>query len=361
MAKIYGTQKDANIKGPKDGERDELSQRALFVSVAPQKGLVAVLCVAFGVFSVLCAGIGGATWPVVVAVVCWRAVHWGACACLLQSESKDGDNRWMRLFAERLSRAQAYSCWQHVYLVSYMMNHALFFVLGLRVNVEVGGSWPKCCAHILGGALLIALASVAMLSMWKELGLFGFYYGDFFANEQKSGTAEGGVFRYVSHPEVRLGYLAYYGLAFMKQSWGLFWLTFFCQVVHEIFVYFVEEPDMKIRHHSRRTHTPLENAIKSLPGVEILIKAWSHIASRGGNMVQKFYVLYFARVLKYFEVRCEKSRADMIKSWTKLWENQVMSRATSLKNKVEARVGVLNCERVVSLLESMGAYMRRVS
>lgn len=365
MHKVYGKRKKVDdvwdVCEEEREKEEELSQRALFVSAMPQRGVVAVLFVAVGTLSVLCGGGAGDVWPIVVVLVCWRAVHWGACACFLRAEGKDGGNKWMRLCEQRLSRMQAYACWQHVYLVSYIMNHALFLVLALRIRGCVCTSLVKYCTHVLGGGLLVTLASSALISMWRELGAFGFYYGDFFVTPNKADIAEDGVFIYVSHPEVRLGYLAYYGIAIMKQSWGLGSLALFCQVVHEMFLYFIETPNVEIKYHPQILHTPLESAVKSLPGVGILMKVLSRFASNSGNELRRVHELYFAKFSGDFVIRKEKLQADVIKRMADLWRTQIVSRAMDIKRGAETRVGVLDCERMVSLLENRGVRMRQVS
>lgn len=363
MLKIYGSWKESAEVSGKEGEEqvDEISQRALFVSAVPRREVVATLCVAVATLSMLCVGGAGAIWPVVMAVICWRVAHWGACAWLLRGVGKDESNRWMRLCGQRLSGLQAYACWQHVYLVSYVMNHALFFVSALRMGGKVGTSLVKDCSYMLGGGMLVVLAYSALSSMWRELGAFGFYYGDFFVTPRKRGIVESGVYRYVPHPEARLGYLAYYGIAIMKQSWGLGWLALFCHVVHEMFVCFIEVPDMEIKYSRRISRTSLERAVENLPGVGALMKVLSHAASNSRNGMQRIYGLYFAETPEDCTIPKEKLRADAIKRGSKFWKGQVVSRAMNLKHKVENRVGVLDCEKAVSLLESRRVCIRRVS
>ncbi|CDF38826.1 Phosphatidylethanolamine N-methyltransferase [Chondrus crispus] len=276
------------------------------------------------------------------------------------------DNLWMRsCIARGSTRTQAYSSWQHIFLFSYLTNHALFLIAALCLPAtaarEAGAySWVQGWALGLAGLSLIAVAVVSMVSAWSVTGYFGFFYGDFFVAPETRELTYKGSFRYVTNPELTLGYLAYYGLAIVRQSWSLVWLALLCQGLHMLFISCVEEANTEREYKLVRKHTALETSFRSLPGISFLIPLVKRIGIRILHAVQQRIDIRFETVSRKVAVQKEKMKADIDKAGTKIWEQHVQRCALELKTRAESRFGVLDCDKVISLLEKRGVAVRPI-
>lgn len=366
IRKIYG---GAEAGKQKDGKpRDEprqLHQMApyeQFLSTVPGKPVFAVLGATMGSLALLCLSGIGSTYLVLFVLLSWRVAHWGGCSALL-SKGRDGEeNLWMRLAERRgMSRTRAFSSWQHVYLVSFLFNHALFLVASLRMGGAESGSLAKDWALLLGGLSIMAVSWLGTWSAWRELGWFGFYYGDFFVEPANRELVQTGSYRYVSHPDVSLGYLFYFGLAAMRQSWGLLSVAVLCQAVHWLFATVIEQPNIERKYKPMTEQTALEDFVEGLPGVGLIMAYLRKAGLQGSRRMSKACDMHVPNIIRTLSVRKEKMRADIRKRGSQIWTDKVVGRAADLKSKAEAKVGVLDCDRAVSLLESKGLRIRRVS
>lgn len=354
---------EAIVQPPSD-EGKEPSAYEEFTTSAPQIPVLIAIVTMFTTLVSLFLSARPSPVSATFAALEWRVVHWAGCALLLQ-KAEDGSNAWMRWFRRRgSSNAQAYSNWQLIFLVSNMVNHALFVVAALSFRGEPGAavrqSWVRDWSLTLGGGALIAVALLSMASAWSVIGSFGFYYGDFFVTPENRELHGRGVFRYVTNPEVSLGYLAYYGLALVRQSSRLFALAVFCQTMHMLFVLYIEEPHIEREYKLVQRRTALENSVRSLPLIGVFICAACDFVKHVAEKVHQHGENHFDSVSKQATVKLEKFRADLNKKSSTLWDKHVVQRATELKDKAECQTGLRDCEKVISMLERRGVVVERV-
>lgn len=372
IRKIYGAPAPANDtceakKASVAATPSEVSEHDLFLSTVPQPAVFAALSMLLATVIVMYAPAVVSTPLTIALLLFWRVTHWAGCAVLLQRDEGETDNLWMRwCLARGCTRTQAYSSWQHVFLFSYLMNHSLFVIAVLSLpggSESAVGSYSlvKQSALGLSGFSLMAVAFVSMISAWSVTGYFGFFYGDFFVAPESRELTYSGSFRYVTNPESSLGYLAYYGLAIVRQSRSLFFLAFVCQCLHMLFISCVEDVNVEREYKLVRQRTALEKSIASLPGVAIVVSFLRSMGIRVVRAIQERIDGQFESVSKKMAVQKEKMKADIDKAGTKIWEQHVQRRATELKTKAESRFGVLDCDKVISLLEKRGVAVKPVA
>lgn len=338
-----------------------------FVDAAPSVPVCVVLCLVFGVVSIVSISARPSPLLVITLAILCRAVHWIGTAIMLQTPPQTSFNpttqnrfvQWANLL--HYSNFQTYSSWQHIFLSSYMLNHALFVIATITHGSSFLPHSPfsKAISHILAGTALILIAIISILSSWNTIGCFGFFYGDFFVKPESRELKSSGSFRYVSHPQAILGYLAYYGLAIIKQSSGLFALALVCQAMEFAFVTFVETPNLLTEYKLVERSTPLENAALGLPLVSSLMKMLNMLVSGTWSKVELANKKHGPTLRREMVVRKERLEANLSKSVAKAWDTH-KERTQELKNKAESVVGVLSCDKLVTALEKRGIVVERV-
>lgn len=205
--------------------------------------------------------------PVIaVLVILWRVLHFGVLGGVLVRQSKDKE--WTKRFAVAgMNSREAFEVWRGLYMLSYAINHILFFALALQVRAPSDSTLVRDAAHAATAVAMLALAGVAARSAYGVIGAFGFAYGDFFLPAAGRELRYDGTFRYLGHPSCALDYLAYYAVAVWKRSWGIAVLAALVQICHAVFVHAVEIPHMKSTYSGMREQCEAASRVTELVNV----------------------------------------------------------------------------------------------
>lgn len=92
------------------------------------------------------------------------------------------------------------------------------------------------------GLFLVAFALWGKRDALAVIGVFAWYWGDFFFLCDQDLNFSRGVYAYFPHPMYTVGYLFMYGTALMAQSWLILYASVFAHVLQFLFLVYVENP-----------------------------------------------------------------------------------------------------------------------
>ncbi|KAL0573878.1 phosphatidylethanolamine N-methyltransferase [Marasmius crinis-equi] len=197
----------------------------------------------------------------------WTLFHCFGLGLVLKSQSED---RWLvKRFLRNYSyeeegvegaKKEAWASWKVVYNASLVMMNLSFLTLiyhtysppspylFLSPSFYQGNALLR---HTLG-SLLIALHIWASLESYEVLGVFGWFFGDFFLDIPGRGLEYGGVYRYLNNPEMTGG-AAWFGFSLIVWGSGsssaapklVLTLAIIRHLAHWWFLRYVENPHMR--------------------------------------------------------------------------------------------------------------------
>jgi len=199
------------------------------------------------------------------AVVCrvWYSIGIGY---LLNRQSTK--KKWTRHFLKHgESTGEAWRQWKGTYHMSMIMCYASFAAAAWKIYTPPA-AWDDSLVvlkHTIGLSL-IALQIWVAISIYEQLGEFGWFFGDFFFDHSPKLTY-GGIYRFLNNPERVLGLAGVWGVALIASSKSMFCLALLSHTLSLLFIQFVERPHMqKLYGRHLRQDSGLVRSIKrSLP------------------------------------------------------------------------------------------------
>ncbi|KAJ6492894.1 phospholipid methyltransferase-domain-containing protein [Mycena vitilis] len=145
---------------------------------------------------------------------------------------------------DRGAIVEAFANWKAIYNLSLCMSY-VSFVGVVWQTYSIPNDWTvghELLRHTIG-ALLVALHVWAALECFEVLGLFGWFFGDFFM-EFPAHLEYTGIYRYLNNPEV-MGGAAWFGLALVSGSKLVITLAVIRTLSQWWFLKVVENPHMR--------------------------------------------------------------------------------------------------------------------
>jgi phosphatidylethanolamine N-methyltransferase len=194
---------------------------------------------------------------------CWYSIGIGY---ILHRQSKY--KSWTRHFVKfGENTEEAWRQWKGSYHLSMTMCYASFVAATWKLY-SVPSDWNHGLAllkHTLGISLIV-LQVWTSVSIYDELGEFGWFFGDFFF-DAKSKLTYSGIYRFLNNPERVLGLAGLWGAALITSKGAIIFLALLSHILTLAFIQLVERPHMqKLYGRSLRQDAGLVKSLKrSLP------------------------------------------------------------------------------------------------
>jgi len=180
----------------------------------------------------------------VLNAVFWRLWYTVGLGIVLDRQSND--KIWTRHFLKfGEGTEEAWRQWKGIYHLSMNMCWASFIAATWKMYT-FPAEWTADNAllmHIIG-ITLVALQVWTAVSIYQSLGEFGWFFGDFFFDQDRKLTYSG-IYRYLNNPERIIGLMGLWGAVFLTGSLSIFFLALMSHVLSLCFIQLVEKPHMQ--------------------------------------------------------------------------------------------------------------------
>jgi len=174
----------------------------------------------------------------------WRLVYSVGMGIILSKQSSH--KMWTRHFLKFGDSAdEAWRQWKGMYHLVMILSYASFIAAAWKVY-SFPTEWASgyvLLKHVFGTGL-IALQMWTASNIYKALGEFGWFFGDFFFENGPKLTYTG-IYRYFNNPERFIGMLGIWGTVFITSSKAIFFLALVSHILSFAFLEFVEKPHMQ--------------------------------------------------------------------------------------------------------------------